>query len=323
MRPGAPEAAAWREALRTASPRRRRLRRRPAVGRPKIAERTLDAVVRRPLTEGCHSVAVISPKGGVGKTLLSFVLGSILAHVRGDRVLAVDTNPDFGTLADLVDVRVPATISDLLRALPDIHSQEELTKFVTITETGLHILAAPQDPGEMGRLGSGGYLAVNDLLRRYYDLVVYDCGTGFLDEITQFALRRADQTVLVSAPQLVTAKIILGAVDYLAVTAFDMRRSTLVLNMVHGDDALDRVRLRSALEHRVGGVVEVPFDGRLQRVIDLGEFRYGKLGPGIRMAVKLLAAEIITRFPQAHQPGTSMAEPHAVAPEQSVYASAG
>jgi MinD-like ATPase involved in chromosome partitioning or flagellar assembly len=297
-RPGAPETAVWREWLR-GSPTRRMpgFRARKPRREPRITEWRLDAQIRRELGDGCRTIAVISPKGGVGKTLLSFLLGAVLADVRSQRVLVVDTNPDFGTLADLVDARVPATISDLLHDLPSVKTAEELQGYVTVTETGMHILAAPQDPVEMLRLGASGYLAVNHLIRQHYDIVVYDCGTGFLDEITQFALRHADQVALISAPLLVTAKIILGAVDHLEDTYFDLMRTTLVVNMVQRGDHLDRSKLHSMLQHRIGGIVEVPFDDRVQRDIDLGQFRHSQLVASTRLAVKRLAAEIVSRLP--------------------------
>jgi MinD-like ATPase involved in chromosome partitioning or flagellar assembly len=149
----------------------------------------------------------------------------------------------------------------------------------------------------MGRLGSGGYLAVNHVIRRHYDIVVYDCGTGFLDEITQFALRHADQVALISAPLLVTAKIILGAVDHLEETNFDLLRTTLVLNMVRRDDNIDRARLSNTLNSRLGGIVEVPFDPRVQRDMDLGRFRYSQLATSTRLAVKRLASQLVSRLP--------------------------
>jgi MinD-like ATPase involved in chromosome partitioning or flagellar assembly len=307
-RPGAPEVAVWRDWL-SAAPSSRRLPR--SFRRGEVAkgrERDLDVRIRRVLGGGCRSIAVISPKGGVGKTLLSFLLGSVLADVRRQRIVVVDTNPDFGTLADLVGERVPATVSDLLADLPRVTDAQTLDGYLTSTETGMCILAAPQDPTEMSRLGAGGYLAVNEVLRRHSDLVVYDCGTGFLDEITQFALRHADQVALVSAPQLVTTKIMLGAIDHLEATSFDLARATLVLNMARRGDHLDRKRLREAIGGRLGGLVEVPYDERVQREIDLGRFRYSRLAARTRCAVKRMAATLVDHLP-AGEAGAAEPEP--------------
>src|SRR4051812_17666813 len=48
-----------------------------------------------------NTVAVISPKGGVGKTTSTFLVGNLLATHLKLRVVAVDANPDFGTLGRL------------------------------------------------------------------------------------------------------------------------------------------------------------------------------------------------------------------------------
>jgi MinD-like ATPase involved in chromosome partitioning or flagellar assembly len=305
MRPGAPEAAAWRDALRRARPRRRLLRRRSKPLDRRRSEKELDAVIRRPITEGCHSVAVISPKGGVGKTTLSFLLGSVLARVRGDRVLVVDTNPDFGTLADLVGERVPATISDLLRDLRFVRTDDDMSAYVTTTRSGMHILAAPQDPVEMTRVGSGGYRAISEVICRFYDIVVFDCGTGFTDDISQFVLRHAGHVVLVTASQLVSAKIVLQALDRLTTTDFEPNRATLAINMVRAGDSLDLRRVRDTLGARVGSVVDIPWDSRMQRDIDLGEFSYARMQAPTRNAIRRMSAAVVSQLPSPWPVGSA------------------
>ena len=48
-----------------------------------------------------NTIALISPKGGVGKTTSTFLAGNLLATHLKLRAIAVDANPDFGTLARL------------------------------------------------------------------------------------------------------------------------------------------------------------------------------------------------------------------------------
>ena len=47
-------------------------------------------------------VALISPSGGVGKTTCAFVIANLLASHLKLRTVAVDANPGFGSLAQLV-----------------------------------------------------------------------------------------------------------------------------------------------------------------------------------------------------------------------------
>ena len=48
------------------------------------------------------------------KTAVTVALGSALSRVRGDRILAVDADPDGGNLADRAGRQSAATVSDLL-----------------------------------------------------------------------------------------------------------------------------------------------------------------------------------------------------------------
>ena len=61
----------------------------------------LTVQVNRPL-RGCYRIAMLSLKGGVGKTTITATLGATFASIRGDRVVAVDANPDRGTLSQKV-----------------------------------------------------------------------------------------------------------------------------------------------------------------------------------------------------------------------------
>ncbi|CQD24915.1 chromosome partitioning ATPase [Mycolicibacterium conceptionense] len=59
------------------------------LSRDELYELDLYARVRRTARES-HQIGVFGLKGGVGKTVVTVALGSVLAAVRGDRILAVD-----------------------------------------------------------------------------------------------------------------------------------------------------------------------------------------------------------------------------------------
>lgn len=67
-------------------------------------QRRNDAMIHRVRTpiQGDFRLAVLSLKGGVGKTTTTVGLGATLSSLRGDRVIALDANPDLGTLANRV-----------------------------------------------------------------------------------------------------------------------------------------------------------------------------------------------------------------------------
>src|SRR4051794_24736760 len=63
-----------------------------------------------------NTISIISPKGGVGKTTTTFLAGNLLATHLKLRVVAVDANPDFGTLAALApdELRSDKTLAELM-----------------------------------------------------------------------------------------------------------------------------------------------------------------------------------------------------------------
>jgi cellulose biosynthesis protein BcsQ len=95
-----------------------------------------------------NTVAVISPKGGVGKTTISFVLGNLLAEQLRLRVVALDANPDFGTLAALApdEHRSARALADLLADSTQIESPGELHPYVARLPTGFTCSARPRMP---------------------------------------------------------------------------------------------------------------------------------------------------------------------------------
>lgn len=73
-------------------------------------------------------MAVISPKGGVGKTTCAALAGNLLASHARLNVLALDANPDHGTLCMLApdDSRSDFTLADVLARMDRIHSPADL-----------------------------------------------------------------------------------------------------------------------------------------------------------------------------------------------------
>lgn len=268
----------------------------PARRRAREQEETLDAAIRAPRITKCHGIAVISPKGGVGKSFLTYLAGNFLAEVRGDKVIAIDTNPDFGTLADQVRSREQQTVGTLLEQLPSINHYSDLRRFTSKVESRLEVLAAPADPDVMATISAVDYGKIYEQLRHYYDTVLFDCGTGFRDDITRFALQQCDQIVLVSAPLYITTGIVIRALGYLSQIGCDLSRVTLAINQVRNEKPLDIDYMRSRFGSRLNAIVEIPFDMQLYHDLDRGEFRMNRTQPATRISLKQLVAELVKHF---------------------------
>jgi hypothetical protein len=103
----------------------------PGPGRDELARRALLHRIRRPLPAP-HRVAVMSIKGGVGKTTVAACLGLTLAEHRGDRIVVLDANPDAGTLAERLTGEAGVTVRELLRDLDRIHSWSDMSRYTSL-----------------------------------------------------------------------------------------------------------------------------------------------------------------------------------------------
>jgi WXG100 protein secretion system (Wss), protein YukD len=180
-------------------------------------QRLLDELILASRLRRCATIAVISPKGGVGKTTIGALLGSLLAFLRRDRVVAVETNPDWGLLGRRLAPDHPVFIDDLL-AGPLIDrrlSPTQLDAQLARGPDGLMVAPAPTDAERAKTLDEDAYLTLFARLSELVGTLVLDCGTGLDDPPARAALATADQLALVCDDEPDTASIVSEAGQWL------------------------------------------------------------------------------------------------------------
>ena len=95
---------------------------------------------------GCRKVAFISRKGGVGKTTTCLLAGHTFALYRGDRIIAVDGNPDAGTLGHRVRRETTANLTSLLADADSIERYADIRGYTSQAPTRLEVVASDDDP---------------------------------------------------------------------------------------------------------------------------------------------------------------------------------
>jgi MinD-like ATPase involved in chromosome partitioning or flagellar assembly len=224
--------------------------------------------VRTPVAGGHHRVAILSLKGGVGKTTTTVGLGATLASLRGDRVVAVDANPDRGTLSDKVRLETAATVRDLLNERGHIRRYADVRSFTSQAPSRLEILASDRDPTVSVAFSDQDYAMVARVLERYYSICLTDCGTGLLHSAMAGVLYLADQIVLVSSPSVDGARSASATLDWLAAHSYGdlVRNAVVVLSMVRprSKSSVDLNRLEEHFAARCRAVVRIPYDSHLE-----------------------------------------------------------
>jgi MinD-like ATPase involved in chromosome partitioning or flagellar assembly len=257
--------------------------------------------VKRPL-RGCYRIALLSLKGGVGKTTITATLGATFASIRGDRVVAVDANPDRGTLSQKVPLDTPATVRHLLRDAEGIEAYSDVRGYTSQGPSRLEVLASESDPAVSEAFSSDDYSRTLELLERFYSLVLTDCGTGMLHSAMSAVLEKADVLVVISSGSVDGARSASATLDWLDAHGHEdmVRNSIAVINAVRPRSG--KVDMKKVVDHfarRCRAVKQVPFDPHLE---EGAEISLDRLKPETREALIELAAVVADGFSNAKRP---------------------
>lgn len=252
--------------------------------------------VNRPL-QGCHRIAVLSLKGGVGKTTTTATLGATFASIRGDRVVAVDANPDRGTLNQKVPMETPATVRHLLRDADGIQRYSDVRSYTNQGPSRLEVLASDSDPAVSEAFSAEDYASTLQVLERFYSLVLTDCGTGLMHSAMSAVLAKADTMIVVSSGSVDGARSASATLDWLDAHGHEdlVRNSIAVINAVRPRSG--KVDMQKVVDHfsrRCRAVRLVPFDPHLEEGAEIDLMR---LKRETREALVELAAVVAEAFP--------------------------
>lgn len=204
-----------------------------------------------------RTVAVYSPKGGVGTTTVATNIAiSAVAH-RPDRVVLVDFALQFGGVTTLLNLEPKQTIADVVRDEPSLHEPELLRTYAMRHDSGLHVLAAPAAPEAAETITPAHVAQILSTLLESYDLVVIDAGST-LDERVLTIFEAAEVVLLPVTPEIGALKAMHALLEYLSDAGTIGLKSTFVLNNLFARDILKLRDVESFLGAKVA--VELPYD---------------------------------------------------------------
>jgi MinD-like ATPase involved in chromosome partitioning or flagellar assembly len=261
------------------------------------ARKELDARIAAPLDGGARFIPVLTRKGGVGKTTVTTLLGMALADVREDRVVAIDANPDRGTLSERISKQTRATVRDVVTKASSIGSFSDFATLVSRDETRLDILASDTDPLLSEAFDENDYNVVADLAARFYSIVLTDCGTGIVHSVMRATLRRADAVVIVSGGSVDEARLASETLTWLEANGYGelVRNAVVALNTAtQGTNLVKIDEIEAHFRSRVREVVRIPYDPQLAAgsAVD-----YSALRPLTRDSARELAALVVDALP--------------------------
>ena len=274
---------------------------RPPPGAAERARHELRARISAPVA-GCQRIAVVALKGGVGKTTTTACLGAVFAEHRGDRVVAIDANPDPGTLGYRIRRDTARTAKDLLANVDKLERYADVRAFASQTDLRLEVIASEADPSRDEAFGEDDYRELAAVLERFYSLVLTDCGPGLLHSAMRAILPTADQLVVVAAPSLDGARSASLTLDWLERHGYGRLAgsSVVIINAVRERGLVDVDKLTEHFARRCRAVVRVPYDRHLETG---AEIILDELAPATQRAYVQLAAAVADGFPKAPASG--------------------
>jgi MinD-like ATPase involved in chromosome partitioning or flagellar assembly len=259
----------------------------------------LVARIRQPV-RGDYRIAVLSLKGGVGKTTTTMGIGSIFASIRGDRVIAVDANPDFGTLSQRVPLQTRSTVRDLLLD-STIQRYSDVRRHTSQATSRLEVLASERDPAASEAFSEDEYRAVARILQRFYNIILTDCGTGLMHSAMAGVLDLAHSLVLISSPAIDGARSAAATLDWLSLHGHDhlVRNAVVVINSPRaGSPNVGIQQLREYFLSRCRAVHIIPFDPHMSEGAEIDLHRLHKQ---TKRAYVELAATVADDFATDHR----------------------
>lgn len=261
------------------------------------AHRAMSERIQRRFEGGARFVPVLTRKGGVGKTTVTTLLGMALADARDDRIIAIDANPDRGTLAERVDRQTRETVRDVVAKAKSIAGYTDFSEFVSRDATRLDILASDTDPTLSEAFDADDYEVVAELAARYYSLVLTDCGTGIVHSVMRATLERADSIVVVSGGSVDEARLASETLTWLEANDYGelVRNAVVAINLATQGTHLVKVdEIEAHFQSRVREIVRIPYDPQLAAG---SVVHWRDLRPVTQYAARELAALVVEGLP--------------------------
>lgn len=246
---------------------------------------------------GNYQIATVSLKGGVGKTRITASLGTLFAKVRGEHVIAVDTDTSYGGLGPFVD---PEQVKTVREYLADDHAvTHPLTRHYTgANGQGLEVLASHQNVASEFDFDDSALFATLGRTRRIFQLCLVD-SADIEKDVFKAVLSTSDALMIVGSCNAAGLLAVEKTVDWLAARRGHdlLERSVIVLN-----DSQRSVKQKfvshvaETVGKRVRAVKVLPWDKHLR---DADTLDFPALRKATQLALMELAAELACGFPTA------------------------
>lgn len=198
-------------------------------------------------------IAVVSPKGGVGKTTVASNLAIGLTETAPHGTVLVDLNLQFGDVASALSITPEHSVADVVHG-PAQRDIMVLKSFLSPHPTTLYALCAPSSPDAAERLTAGDITHLLEQLASQYRYVVVDTAPGLADH-TLAAMDKASDFIFVTGIDVPSVRGLRKELDVLTELGMFPLTRHLVLNAADQKSGVSLQDVEAALGLSVDVVV--------------------------------------------------------------------
>lgn len=203
-------------------------------------------------------VAVYSPKGGVGRSVVACNLAVAIKKLTDARVALVDADLQSGDAHVLLNMNTPNTIDDLREA--GSLDAEIISGAVAMHDSGVELLRAPIALESAELFTADAMKAILVELREHFDYLVIDTDDTF-SESTLTVLDMADQILLVTTLEVTTINKVTRFFEVVDRLGYAENKVKLICNRVDPYFGIKPAQVEVQVRHRF--IAQIPEDNRL------------------------------------------------------------
>jgi pilus assembly protein CpaE len=203
-------------------------------------------------------VAVYSPKGGVGRSVIACNLAVAIKKITDARVALIDADLQSGDAHVLLNMNTPSTIDDLREA--GGLDAEVISGTVAVHDSGVELLRAPIALESAELFTADAMKAILVELREHFDYLIVDTDDTF-SESTLTVLDMADQILLVTTLEVTTINKVTRFFEVVDRLGYPESKVKLVCNRVDPYFGIKPAQVEVQVRHRF--IAQIPEDNRL------------------------------------------------------------
>jgi MinD-like ATPase involved in chromosome partitioning or flagellar assembly len=249
--------------------------------------------VRTPVPSG-RRIAVVSARGGSGKSTVAALLGIVFGMRRPDRVLALDAELGLGSLAHRLGMPVGRTLAHVgpYVLTGQLSSGTQIEQAIPRHPSGLWVLPGPP-PDLAAGIPATGPVDTAKALERHFGVTIMDCAAGLGGDTNIAAVTAAHAVVFVTHASVEGVRSAEAGLHLLgqSVPDFPGHAIAVLVSMNPRTEGLDLARAQAALRPMCADVVRLPYDRHLAAG---GSIHIDQVGATTTVVATALAASALT-----------------------------